>query len=787
MRILTAHPGLFKDDQLVESHISFVPFVRFMKEKAQTADGARAAYYTELVRHFESNPELQQPLKEDVDIAQYQDYLDLLTAAVFPVTMDDSQDIYGIGVPHRFAIFYYSDKFRKIFSDSEAGLMAMPKGVSEDKIKKNKLAWLYKLILERWYGMHVHYDSDMEQSIEHPETGMRKYVKVNIDARFVDVKLKGTLPKFDCDNVCTGNFQEQNFEQLVDMLPLDNFALEGFVIWTIKDVTEEHVVTGMKNLVLNIRNHNELQTYAKAREYLRTMSGRPDLNIHLTPFLKVNDRYVMETAYTSHSIIFSNARNDAERNGLNEQLLEYFQSNESPLVIEHVTRESVAMYPFLRYLPLHGVTSFMLMAIRHENNVLGMLEIATTGGDPLGWDLMVVLNPAYSVGSLLLRRSIELHKERISSVIKDQFTALQPAVEWKFQEAAWEFLHTPKAKQKDIGNILFQDVYPLYGAVDIRNSSIERGSAIRDDLKEQLALIQHTFKKMNGGVHLPLLEELQFKTDRMLKNLQQTLFAEDEVRINEFLDYEIAPTFKHLYDSEPELKPALNDYFRQIDATSGHVYHHRQEYEESLQQINSAINAYLEKEKEGLQQSFPCYFEKYRTDGVEYNIYIGQSIAPDRKFDNLYLRNLRLWQLSSMANIARITHQLEPHLNIPLQTTQLILAHSNTIDISFRKDEKRFDVEGAYNIRYEIMKKRIDKVRIRDTNERLTQPGKIAIVYSYVREAEEYSKYIEFLQNKGIILSEVEMLDLEEVQGISGLKAIRLSVNLDGHMQAPVI
>jgi hypothetical protein len=106
------------------------------------------------------------------------------------------------------------------------------------------------------------------------------------------------------------------------------------------------------------------------------------------------------------------------------------------------------------------------------------------------------------------------------------------------------------------------------------------------------------------------------------------------------------------------------------------------------------------------------------------------------------------------------------------------MAHSNPIAISFRKDERRFDVEGAYNIRYEIMKKRIDKVRIKSTNERLTQPGKIAIVYSYAREADEYRKYIEFLQNKNILLPDAEMLDLEEVQGISGLKAIRLSVNL---------
>ncbi|NJO25261.1 MAG: hypothetical protein HC867_04990 [Bacteroidia bacterium] len=91
---------------------------------------------------------------------------------------------------------------------------------------------------------------------------------------------------------------------------------------------------------------------------------------------------------------------------------------------------------------------------------------------------------------------------------------------------------------------------------------------------------------------------------------------------------------------------------------------------------------------------------------------------------------------------------MQRELNHPLQTTQLILAHSIPISISFRTAERKFDVDGAYNIRYEIIKKRIDKVRIKTTNERLTQPGKIAIVYSQAKEAAEYKEYIEFCKQQ---------------------------------------
>lgn len=88
-------------------------------------------------------------------------------------------------------------------------------------------------------------------------------------------------------------------------------------------------------------------------------------------------------------------------------------------------------------------------------------------------------------------------------------------------------------------------------------------------------------------------------------------------------------------------------------------------------------------------------------------------------------------------------------------------------------------MDGAYNVRYEIIKKRIDKVRIKETNERLTQPGKVAIVYSQAKDATEYMEYIEFLQNQNLIKPGVEQHDLEELQGVVGLKALRVEVNVD--------
>jgi len=92
-------------------------------------------------------------------------------------------------------------------------------------------------------------------------------------------------------------------------------------------------------------------------------------------------------------------------------------------------------------------------------------------------------------------------------------------------------------------------------------------------------------------------------------------------------------------------------------------------------------------------------------------------------------------------------------------------------------DEKRFDVDGSYNARYEMIKKRIDKSLVKNSDERITQSGKISIIYSQEREREEYLKLIKILQNQNILEADIEELDVEDLQGINGLRALRVAVN----------
>jgi hypothetical protein len=353
-------------------------------------------------------------------------------------------------------------------------------------------------------------------------------------------------------------------------------------------------------------------------------------------------------------------------------------------------------------------------------------------------------------------------------------------MEWRFMDAARNLL-----SQIDAGNrtaemepIVFEEVYPLHGSCDIRGSSTARNEAIQGDLIEHLTLANKVLKKASDYQHLPILDELKFYVTKNLKRLHDGMLTGDEANIYDSLSREVEPLFEYLAKHTPELQPAIRKYWDNIDPKLGILYKRRKDFETSVTMLNDAVSDFLDDEEEKAQHMFPHYFQRYKTDGVEYNIYVGAALVENKPFDLVFLKNLRLWQLLTMVEITRRTAALKETLPVPLETTQLILIHGQALSIRFRQDERQFDVDGAYNIRYEIIKKRIDKATVLGTGERLTQPGAIALVYAQSREAVEYYEYIDYLQDRGLLEDEVEELELEELQGVKGLLALRVQVKL---------
>jgi hypothetical protein len=539
-------------------------------------------------------------------------------------------------------------------------------------------------------------------------------------------------------------------------------------------------LNNIKTCLLQLENFDDVETFSKLQEEVRNLIGQPGISIGITPFYYVNNRLVFSSIHSVNSIFLKNLEEDELKQEASEGLRNFFEEQKEPLVIPEITEDCLMKYSFIKHLQQQGWQGLIFCPLRNYNKLMGVLEIVSDQPGVATDEIVNKIDVALPLFELALNRSWASLDATLDKIIKEQFTAIQPSVDWRFTEAAYNFLirkeHDEDAKME---SILFDNVYPLYGAIDIRNSSTERNKAIQMDMLEQLDMASAILKKAQKETDFPLLGEVKFKIKKYRHSVANIILSDDEIAINQFLKQEVVDLFQQLKTIAPSVEEDIAKYFTAITSVVDMVYHHRKEFDESITLINKAIAKFIDKEQEAAQKMYPHYFERFVTDGVDFNIYIGQSIAPGIPFTDFYLRNLKIWQLSTLAKAAQLSREIVKDVPVPLQTTQLLLAHNYPISISFRPAERKFDVDGAYNIRYEIIKKRIDKVHVKDTEERLTQPDKIAIVYTLPKEGEEYMEYIEYLLAQGLLTGDVEQLELEELQGVAGLKAFRVGVNVN--------
>lgn len=764
----------------VPAKVSFAPYIDFLKKQIKVSDGMKAKFYRFIIRKFEQQPFLLQPIDDMLKLSEYNELLHLVDATIFPLVYEEEHNLFALTPPLTFEMFYYSKAMYHTIVDKRTGFIKeLHKSFSKEFFKNRKESFLYNFILEQYYDIHIEFEHTMVFPLWDEETTLMKYFNVKIDRRFIRLSCSGQLPVIDPVTIIALRGGVTDLDLLRKLIPLDLFSLEGFAILNVYEITAQQSIEQIKNTLLGINELNEIEVFDYIKGSLKTLLQENDLEIGLLPFLKVNNRFIIDEEFTNRSILLSKGCDCSADNNSYLQMAGAYEKDPKPILLTTINNEIVQQMPMVEMLYHAGIKSYLLLPLFNNGKILGVLELASHRAGVINTAFLSRLEPARVLLSQVLQHNIEVFENRIEQIIKEKFTSLQPSVEWKFNEAAWSYIQkSTNDARADVDNVVFEEVYPIYGAVDIRNSSVERNAAIQKDHLRQLEILQLTLKELRQHIEIALLDEMIFKCVKWYDEIAEVLSAENEIKINEFFENDVIPLLKHFKKNHSAANSIVLKYFEQSEIFKGVIHHNRDDYQQSVDLINNHLIKYMEKEKIMLQKSYPNYFEKYKTDGIEYNIYIGQSIAPDKPFDLLYLKNLRLWQLSSMAAITQMIQGLLPQMKVKLHTTQLILIHGNPIDISFRRDERRFDVEGSYNIRYEIMKKRIDKVHIQATGERLTQPGKIALVYSNQKEALEYIKFIEYLQDQQVLNKDLEHLELEEVQGLFGLKALRVGVPL---------
>lgn len=382
---------------------------------------------------------------------------------------------------------------------------------------------------------------------------MTRYYELRLNAQFVDVKLVNEnleLPK----NIRPEQTLET--EELSKILPLEHFSFEGLVVIDVSDVTTEQVIAEMKTNLLNINSFSDVSVYNELQQHVESLIELKDVKIGITPFFKMNEFYLYTEAHYQNSLLFKNEEVIKNKDKVSDICRKTFRHKNTPLLLKKLQETDEADHELFQYYAALGAESLILCPLKSEDNqLIGLLEISSEHQNSLQYEHLSRLQNVIPLFALALEKTYESLELQVDKTIKEHFTAVQPAVEWKFTEAAFKFLqHSQVSDLAKMPNISFEDVYPLYGAIDVRNSSVERNHAIQKDLMEQLHLAKKVLEHASKVVDFPLIKENVFRIEKYIVAADDSLLSDDEIMIYDFLEHDLDNLLKHLRIINPELK-----------------------------------------------------------------------------------------------------------------------------------------------------------------------------------------------------------------------------------------
>lgn len=725
-----------------------------------------------MVQEIQKYPELITGFSDFSLLKKHEEIIDLLLEGLFPIILTNNE-IKAATMPFTFTSFKFTDRFESIIQNAGDDYELRIRDFEEDTL----YIMACTLILGLVHNTAVDLKRPFFFDIPDKEAGITKHYRVAFNGDFMEIFPTDKAPKLTEEDIklLLDNFD--NLDVWREKFPPNSYIFKGFGLMNLFDVTADETISSIRNTLLE---KHDGSINDKLQKDLREFFNIKDLTTGFSLFDTSNSKLEATYVKKSESIIL----NDECAIDCNlffcEHIFERVFHQIENTAISDVEKYGIQSNHnfFYKRLKEKNIGSILLIPIKSSNNNdLALIEIASPRAYELNSVNQEKLKDLIPVFEAAIERSADEYQNVLEATIQEHYTSIHPSVKWRFYEAAEKYQTDIFNKEENLKleQIVFDNVHPLYGQSDIKGSSIARNNAIKEDLTTQLNLGISVLKEACKSEKLPIYNELMFRINEYSHEVRVGLKAGDEIGILDFLKRDIYPVFNHIKEINSELHTLVNTYMDRLDPNLQVVYEKRKAYEHSVTLLNDKLAKFIDSKQEEAQMMFPHYFERYKTDGVEYNMYIGQSLTRTKKYDDLYLYNLRLWQLQVMCEMENVAHVARKSMEHDLQVASLILVHSNPLAIKFRMDEKQFDVDGAYNIRYEIIKKRIDKANIKNTNKRLTVPGKIAIVYSQDKDADEYLKYIKYLQSKNK-LGVIEKLDLEDLQGVSGLKALRVEV-----------
>lgn len=502
-----------------KSVLSFKLLIEYWETAIQNGELIVGA--TELQERLKNAPELREPINDLTLIEKHQSLIHYLLGAVIPPAARETERMAAM-LPFQFQQFFETPGFKSTLNTAffdETVTTNFP----DNHMELGKTAKACIMILQKVYGVKMNFEKPILFTIHDKKTGLDRVFKVAINGRFCEI-IPRVPPRPIEKNVI--NFL---LEKVYDMdlwmqyIRPEDFEFRGFMVVQLIDVTEQEMLSSIKYDLLEKNAVIRKEKFASIQQKLRSLFEVSGLRLGLG-FLDPSNNLVLtgDEGQSWKSVAEGSGdcklchdyggsiyeRSWTDRRIINiENLSEY----QLPSKVEKALLES-------------GVKNILLAPLVDEGEVIGILELATDSPGAINPTNTHRVEHVLPMFTAAVKRVKEEMFTEVRALIQEECTAIHPSVNWRFFEAGVNLMNQRRQDDKAVmEEIVFKDVYPLFGLSDVRNSSSERNHAIQQDLLDNLRLAKDLLLKIHALKKLPVVEEVISKGDEQMRKLGRGL------------------------------------------------------------------------------------------------------------------------------------------------------------------------------------------------------------------------------------------------------------------------
>ncbi|WP_238554924.1 GAF domain-containing protein [Chryseobacterium sp. P1-3] len=677
--------NLYKKDSPFQVYISFKKYLDVLEHiRYNDRLEYRANYAESLIERTKNFKEFRDGFQDISLLEKNEELIRLLLADLFPTGLTHNE-IKAASIPLSNITFNYTERFKNILKDAGKDFEIELRNITDNEF----YVFCCCLILQSYFKKDIRSTIPFYYDIPNKQ-GIMKHYKITVNSDFTEIipTEKAKIPDDGIMDMLLENLDD--FKLWKKYFPSQSWILKGFTIISLVDCTSEVALSDLKSSMIEIDPEN-LKPDENLTEIFKSYFDVPELNFGLMTFNKKEQKLdklpIYESFLTNHILDFwiNTFDEETRKNTFNN-----LSHNSKPIVVSNVDNldANVKQLPSFNILKDNHINSFMVIPIMKDNELLAIMEFTSPVAGSFNGLKLKKMEFFTDMVLFSLSRFYFEKNYQIEAIIQREYTTIHDSVVWKFRNEAEKYFTASLGKKMyTLKQISFKNLTPLFGVSDIRSSSEKRFKLMLEDLNQQINCLMDIFTLTNSDSEKFLLALDIFKNE-----LNHEIKADTEQRFQRLLREEIHPFLQGKLEikTSREIKSKIKDYFSNIFAQTDLFYSHRKNLDDSITLVNRKLADMLDESQTKAQQIFPHYYERFKSDGVEHNLYIGHTIAPDLHYSFKVVHKLRYWQLKTICRMEHEFQSFKKDLPIPLDIASLIFVYNEKIDIRFRMDEKTF-------------------------------------------------------------------------------------------------